>query len=207
MWKLNLSSSTLSQSVSIFSDVTRRNPVAANQSPASSYRCVLPADRLEILCPVSTERERESERGMPSTLADIITIIILSLIFNTDWITVMTLNSKSSSFTGFPFISSNLKNNARFSFLLMSKSISGGSFTNWLQYSPARLTYNTVKFKLVTANDIPLWLDLTPTVHLHHCSSSQHLIHVKTGCLKMTFQCKLKWKIEPILHCCNNFIT
>lgn len=57
-------------------DVTRRNPVAANQSPASSYRRLLSADRPEILSPVSTER------GMPCALADI--IIILSLILYTN---------------------------------------------------------------------------------------------------------------------------
>lgn len=106
MGKLNLSSLTLRRPVSIFSDVTRRNPVAANQSPAFSYRRVLPADRLVLWA----QRERERERGMPSTLADIITIIISPLIFLiiTNWIAAVTLNSRSSSFTGFLLISSNL---------------------------------------------------------------------------------------------------
>lgn len=104
MWRLNLSSSALWQPVSIFSDVTRRNPVAANQSPACSYRRLLPADR--IVCPVSTQR------GMPCMLADIIITIIISssLIFNTNWIMAVILRMRGApSLTpGSLFISPNV---------------------------------------------------------------------------------------------------
>lgn len=48
---------TLRQPVSIFSDVIRRNPMAANQSPAFSC-CLLPAaDRPQILRPNRRERD------------------------------------------------------------------------------------------------------------------------------------------------------
>lgn len=100
MWQLNLSSSALTQPVSIFRDVVRRNPVAANLSTASSQRRLLPETLLHD----------SAEEGMPCTLADDIAII-LSLISNTDWIMVVTLNNESTSFTdlwGFRFMSLNL---------------------------------------------------------------------------------------------------
>lgn len=55
----------------ILSYVTGRNLEGANQSVLSSYRCLLPADRTEILRPDS------AERGKPSTLTDIIIVVII----------------------------------------------------------------------------------------------------------------------------------
>lgn len=53
---------TLRQPVSIFSDVIRRNPVAANQSPAFSC-CRLPAaDMPQILRPDRRERDARHAR-------------------------------------------------------------------------------------------------------------------------------------------------
>lgn len=78
----SLSSLKCRQPVSILSDVTSWNPAAANQSPASSYYCLRPVFFFFFFyfLFLSAQGEGEGKRGMPSTYADIITVIISFLI-------------------------------------------------------------------------------------------------------------------------------
>lgn len=94
----SLSSLKCRQPVSILSDVTSWNPAAANRSPASSYYCLRPAFFSFFFFYslfLSAQGEGEGKRGMPSTHADIITVIISFLISTKPWITAL-----SSSFLG-----------------------------------------------------------------------------------------------------------
>lgn len=68
------------QLVSMLSDIIRRDPAAANQSPVSSAACWW--------------ARNDGVRGMPSTCADIISVTIS---FTTDWI--FAIKRKSSTFT------------------------------------------------------------------------------------------------------------
>lgn len=80
MWNTLNSQFNTQQLVSMLSDIIRRDPAAANQSPVSSAACWWAWN--------------DGVRGMPSTCADIISVTIS---FTTKWI--FAIKRKSSAFT------------------------------------------------------------------------------------------------------------
>lgn len=136
------------QLVSMLSDIIRRDPAAANQSPVSS------AARWRAW--------NDGVRGMPSTCADIISVTIS---FTTKWI--FAIKRKSSSFSDslthdlFLFVCLLL--------LLMSISISRDSFTNQQGWWPAWNTYYTVTIN-PSASAFLLWPD-SIQISIFKCSS------------------------------------
>lgn len=127
------------QLVSRLSDIIRRDPAAANQSPVSSA--------------APWWAWNDGARGMPCTCADIVSVII-SLI--TQWI--FATKRKSSSFTD--SLTHDLSLFLFFGLLLlvMSTSISRDSFTTWRGGGPAWNTYYIVTFNL-SASAFLLWPD------------------------------------------------